>query len=74
VPFLFADPKDYDAVALGDKLVIGNLRKIIAGDGTASVKNETQQRTFKVVVALTDRQKRLLLAGGLLAAVARGEA
>lgn len=74
VPFLFADPKDYDAVALGDKLVIGNLRKIIADDGTASVKNETQQRTFKVVVALTDRQKRLLLAGGLLAAVARGEA
>ena len=49
-------------------------RSVVAGDGVALVRNNTQNRTFKVSAALTARQKRLLLAGGLLPAVARGEA
>jgi len=73
VPFVFEQAADYDAVAAGDRLVIQDLRDVIAGDGRAQVRNATQQRTFAVAVALTERQKRLLLAGGRLPAVARGE-
>ncbi len=74
VPFVFEQAADYEAIAAGDRLVIPHLRDVIAGDGRAQVRNETQGKTLGVVVKLTERQKRLLLAGGLLPAVARGEA
>ena len=74
VPFTFANPADYDAVSQGDTLAIEGLRAAIEGDGTATVKNLTNNTTFTVTTTLSDRQKHLLLAGGLLAAVARGEA
>jgi len=72
VPFTFADPAAYDGVAQGDTLVIEDLRKAIAGDGRATVRNTTRGTSFTVATALSDRQKTLLLNGGLLAAVAKG--
>ena len=74
VPFSFANPADYDAIAAGDWLAIDNLRAVVSGDGRAELKNLTQGKCIPVVATLTARQKRLLLAGGLLPAVARGEA
>ena len=74
VPLTFVNVADYDAIAAGDRLVIGNLRAAVAGDGKAVLRNETQKKEIPVVTTLTARQKRLLLAGGLLPAVARGEA
>jgi aconitate hydratase len=74
VPFTFANAADYDAITAGDRLVIENLRAAVSGNGQAMLKNETQQKVIPVLTTLSDRQKRLLLAGGLLPAVARGEA
>ncbi len=74
VPFAFADPADYDRVSKGDALRIEGLREAIAGDGRATVRNLSNNTTFDVTTTLSDRQKRLLLAGGLLAAVASGQA
>lgn len=74
VPFAFVNPADYDRVAQGDALVIEGLRAAIAGDGRATVKNLSNNSTFDVTTDLSERQKRLLLAGGLLAAVAQGQA
>ncbi len=74
VPFAFINPADYDSVAQGDELVIKGLREAIEGNGHATVKNLTNNTTFDVMTILSDRQKRLLLAGGLLAAVAQGQA
>lgn len=74
VPFAFANPADYDRVAQGDALVIEGLRTAIAGDGRATVRNLSNNSTFDVTTDLSERQKRLLLAGGLLAAVAQGQA
>lgn len=74
VPFLFADPADYDKVSQGDTLVIEGLRQAVEGSGCATVKNLTNHTTFDVTTELSERQKRLLLAGGLLAAVAQGQA
>jgi aconitate hydratase len=72
VPFTFVNPADYDGISQGDGLIIENLRKAIEGDGEATVYNETQNKRFDVSVTLTERQKAIILNGGLLAAVASG--
>ena len=74
VPFEFVNPADYDSVAQGDELVIEGFRAAIEGDGTVTVRNLTRNNTFDATTRLSDRQKCLLLAGGLLAAVAQGKA
>ncbi len=72
VPFVFANAADYDAVGKGDRLVIEGLRAAIEGGGSASVRNVTRGSVFEVKTSLSDRQKTILLHGGLLAAVAAG--
>lgn len=74
VPFVFANPADYDSLSQGDELRIEGLREAILGSGKATVKNLSNNTAFDVTTDLSDRQKRLLLAGGLLAAVAQGQA
>lgn len=72
VPFVFVNPSDCDAVAKGDKLVIEGVRDAVAGNGRAVVRNVTQKTSFEVATALSERQKTIVLNGGLLAAVANG--
>ncbi len=74
VPFVFDNPADYDYITRGDTLVIEGLHEALLGEGRATVKNLSNNSTFDVTTELSDRQKRLLLAGGLLAAVAQGQA
>lgn len=66
IPFTFENESDYDKLDQGDQLVIGNVRDVVAGDGCATVKNETKGSEFTVKAMLTDRQKKILLAGGML--------
>jgi len=72
VPFIFANPADYDTIQKGDRLTIPDVRKAVVGSGKATVINETQGTSFEVVASLSERQKTILLHGGLLAAVAAG--
>ncbi len=74
VPFTFINPEDYETLAQGDELVIEGLRAAIEGNGHVTVKNLTKNTQFDVTTDLSERQKHLLLAGGLLAAVAQGQA
>lgn len=74
VPFIFVDPADAAKVAKGDHLRLGSLREAIQGEGLVTVENLSQNTTFSVKAELSERQRRLLLAGGLLAAVAQGQA
>ena len=67
VPFLFEDPADYDALEAGDELVLPDLAAAVAGSGEATVENKRTGKSFKVRATLTDRQKAILLAGGLMA-------
>jgi aconitate hydratase len=69
VPFVFQNPGDYDRLIMGDRLKINNLRQIVAGDGIAEVTDETENFKFTVKAVLTERQKKIILAGGLLATV-----
>jgi aconitate hydratase len=72
VPFVFADPADYEGVSKGDRLAVDGLRDAVAGAGRATVRNLTSGASFEAVTSLSARQKTILLHGGLLAAVAKG--
>ena len=67
IPFTFADAKDYDKIKAGDKIEIKGLKAAIEGDGTAVLK--TAKGSFTVKTSLSDREKRLILCGGLLASL-----
>ena len=67
VPFTFVNPKDYDQLAAGDKLIFKGIRKAVEGDGKATV--QTPHGEFAIQTALSDREKHLVLCGGLLASL-----
>ena len=66
LPLEFADESDYDRIELGDSLVIENVREQIANGGDIVLKNKTKNAEITARCALTERQKAILLAGGLL--------
>jgi aconitate hydratase len=66
VPLVFGRAADYARVAKGDRLVVEGLRAAVAGGGVAVVNNVTQGADIPVRIGVTERQKRMLLAGGLL--------
>lgn len=66
VPFLFEDPADYDRIDEGDLLELDGLRDAVSGDGRAVLRNVTKDTGIRVRTELTERQRGILLAGGLL--------
>lgn len=71
LPLSFLDEADYDEAAPGQRLSICNLRDSLAA-GALEARNEDAGRVFRVSCPLTERERRVLLAGGALA-LARGE-
>ena len=66
MPLTFADVDDYDKLMQGDKLT---LTDIFAGmdEGNITLTNESTGQKIKLVCSFTERQKKILKAGGLLA-------
>ncbi|MBR4893630.1 MAG: aconitate hydratase, partial [Kiritimatiellae bacterium] len=69
VPFEFADPADYDKISAGEKVTLNGIRAAVEGDGTLEVALPNGG-AVKVIARLSDREKHLLLSGGLLASLA----
>ncbi len=67
VPFVFEDPAGYDMLEAGDRLGLEGLRKAVEGDGRLAVK--TPRGEVRVVATLSERERRLVLCGGLLASL-----
>ena len=67
VPFTFVNAKDYDLVKAGDMLTIDGVRKAVEADGTATLK--VGSKSIAVKTSLSDREKHLILCGGLLASL-----
>ncbi len=67
VPFVFDDPSSYDLLKSDDKLEIASFRDAVAGDGRVTVK--TPRGSFTATTSLSEREKELVLAGGLLASI-----
>jgi aconitate hydratase len=66
LPLIFRNPDDYDKIAQGDKLELCDVRKAIKADGDFMLTNVTSGAQIPVYCEISDRQKDMLLAGGLL--------
>jgi len=65
LPLCFADPADYDLVSQGQDLRLENIAASMdSGEFTAIVADSG--KTIKLVGSFTDRQKQIVMAGGLL--------
>jgi aconitate hydratase len=65
-PLVFANAADYDKVEKGDRIEIGDLVSALRGGRNVTVKNATKGIEFAMKYNLSDRQKEILIAGGLL--------
>lgn len=66
LPLEFENENDYANIALGDNLAIEKVREQIAGGDTIVIRNRTKNTTINAKCVLTERQKAIILAGGLL--------
>jgi len=66
LPLNFVDEADYDKISLGDKLAITNVRNCLENGKNLVVTNKTTGEKIECVCELSDRAKKIILAGGLL--------
>lgn len=66
LPLTFRNPSDHEKIAQGDKVVIRDVIKSLGGDQIFTVENRTKDFTFWAVSDLNERQKEIIIKGGLL--------
>ena len=66
LPLTFACECDYDKMSQGDEFVIENAVEQVKSGEQITVKNLTKNFEFKCDLPLTDRQRKFILAGGVL--------
>ena len=72
MPLTFKNADDYDKINQGDKLSLSNVFDGM-DKGVLTLKNETSGDEIELVCDFTERQKKILKAGGLLAFTKLGE-
>ena len=65
LPLTFADATSYDMISQGSSLHLSDIKKGLES-GKLTVTDSSTGDTFAVLCQLTDRQRKMLLAGGLL--------
>lgn len=66
IPFTFANENDYDKISVNDELCLEGIRESIANGTDITLKNLTTGESYKLDYQLSERQRDILLAGGLL--------
>lgn len=66
IPFTFASENDYDKISVNDELCLEGIRESIANGTDVTLKNLTTGESYKLDYQLSERQRDILLAGGLL--------
>ena len=66
LPLTFKNEADYDGIEQGDEIVIENVAEQIKNGEEITVLNKTKNTEFKAVLSVSQRQKEMLYAGGLL--------
>ena len=72
LPLTFNDPDDYDKFAEGDDLLIEGYRAAVERGNSVVLADKTNGNTAKLSINLTERQRRIILSGGLLAFTKNG--
>lgn len=66
IPLTFVNESDYDRIDQGDELELNGIRVAIENAGSVQLTNRTKGETYELAYELSDRQRDMLLAGGLL--------
>ena len=66
IPFTFANEADYGRISVNDELCLEGIRESIANGTDVTLKNLTTGESYKLDYQLSERQRDILLAGGLL--------
>ncbi len=66
LPLIFANEADYDKIGQGDELEIANVRQVVGSNGRLKVRDKTNNFEFDVKYEMSDRQREIVLAGGML--------
>lgn len=72
LPLVFSNPSDYDDIDTLDELLIEALENSIES-GNVKVLNKTKKHEYYMELKVDERQKKMLLAGGLLNMIKGGE-
>lgn len=66
LPLNFQNEADYDKISQGDELSLPNIKSELEGGAPVTLENKTTGERYKLTYSLSERQKDILLAGGLL--------
>jgi len=66
LPLLFENAADYEKIEKGDRLSIRDILSTISGSQTYKVENTTKGYTFTVTSTLNERERDVVIKGGLL--------
>ena len=66
LPLLFKNPEDDVKVEKGDRLIMKDLKSSLTGNQSYRVYNKTKDYTFEVSSQLNEREKEIIISGGLL--------
>ena len=65
LPMVFENEADYDKISLGDDLMIDHAREQV-NTGRIVLKNKTKNEEYPLLIEVSERQKEMLQAGGLI--------
>ncbi|MQM72693.1 MAG: aconitate hydratase [Eubacteriaceae bacterium] len=65
LPLVFKDEADYDDIDVGDSLSISDTIHAI-GTGSVTMTNETKGHTYELGIEISERQREMLVDGGLI--------
>lgn len=66
IPLNFANPDDYDKITEGDELSLDGIKNAIINSSPVVLKNLTTGESYEIKYEFSDRQRDIILAGGLL--------
>ncbi len=67
IPLTFSNKDDYEMIGQGDSLEIPAVRKALSGKGNKiKVVDKTKGKEFEATFDLSERDKKIILAGGSL--------
>jgi len=66
IPAIFTNPADYDLFEKGDVVNIGALKEFISNGASLVLINKSKGKSVTLSVDLTEREKEMILAGGLI--------
>lgn len=66
VPLNFKGARDYEKIGKGDRLILEKVKEALSGNQSYIIYNRTKDYSFEASSSLNDREREIILSGGLL--------